>query len=101
MTQTNNQPLHGQGSVGGNARSLLFKRLDALDAQVNKFLDDPEVRRMVLQVGIVMLAKKYPALSLLLGAFGDTGTKQAQPRAAKNKPPVTVKRRGIGSQTNP
>ncbi len=95
MTQTNNQPPSGPGSASGNARSLLFSRLDDLDAQVNKFLDDPEVRRMVLQVGIVILAKKYPALSLLLGTFGDTGTKQTQPRAAKNNPPATTKRRKI------
>ena len=97
MEQNNSKSPTGQGSVGGTAKSRLFSRLDALDAQVGKFLDDPEVRRMVLQVGIVILAKKYPALSLLLGAFGDTGTKQTQARAAKNKPPAALKRCGIGS----
>ncbi len=72
----------------------LFGRLDGLDKMVNELLNDPNIRRMALEVGVVLLAKKYPALSFLLGAFGDTAVKQtAAPRRVPDRKPLPPRRR--------
>jgi hypothetical protein len=73
--------------------AALFGRLDALNREVNGLLNDPNVRRMALEVGIVLLAKKYPALSVLLGAFGDTGVKQTTAGRTAIRKPAPVKQR--------
>lgn len=95
MEHKNSISFPGQDSVDGDPTVALFGRLDALNKEVNGLLNDPNVRRMALEVGIVLLAKKYPALSVLLGAFGDTGAKQATGRAVVRKPAPASKRRGI------
>ena len=100
MEHKNSIPLSRQGSgavnQGDDPATALFGRLDALNREVNGLLNDPNVRRMALEVGIALLAKKYPALSVLLRAFGDTGAKQATAgRAAVRKAAPVKKRRGI------
>ena len=72
----------------------LFGRLDGLDKMVKELLNDPNIRRMALEVGVVLLAKKYPALSFLLGAFGDTAVKQtAAPRRVPDRKPLPPRKR--------
>jgi hypothetical protein len=98
--QRNNIPLLRQGSTGdSNPAAALYGRLDTLNRQVTEFMNDPIIRRMALEVGIVLLAKRYPALSVLLGAFGDTSAKQsaAHRNTVGRKPlPVSKKqKRGI------
>jgi hypothetical protein len=78
--QKNNIPLprqsSGVGNQDGDPTATLYGKLDVLNGQVNEIMNDPTVRRMALEVGIVLLAKRYPALSVLLGVFGDTAMKQ-------------------------
>ena len=49
-------------------------------------MSDPAIRRMVLEVGIVLLAKRYPALGALIGFFGETAARKAPGRAVNRKP---------------
>ncbi|MDR2882804.1 MAG: hypothetical protein LBU98_03395 [Alistipes sp.] len=93
MERKNNIPLPGQVPAGGDRTAALFSRLDTLNAQVHELLNDPAIRRMVLDVGIVLLSKKYPALGVLLGSLGgakEHKSAQVQPfgnRAATIGPP--------------
>jgi hypothetical protein len=96
MEQKNSIPPLGQGPAGGDPAAALFGRLDALNKQVNELLNDPTVRRMAIDVGIVLLSKKYPALGALLGAFGDTGVKQAAAGRTAAGKPAPVKKIGRG-----
>lgn len=96
MERKNSIPPPGQSSAGGDPAAALYGRLDALNKQVKELLNDPAVRRVALDVGIVLLAKRYPALGALLGTFGDAGTKQAPGRRTVGKPPPAKKNgRGI------
>ncbi len=93
MDHKNSIPLPGQGSGAvnqdSNPAAALFGRLDTLNREVSSLLNDPNVRRMALEVGVVLLANKYPALSYLLGAFGDTAVKQtAAPRRVPDRKPL-------------
>ena len=94
MERNSSTPLPGRGPAGGDPMAPLFGRLDGLDKMVNELLNDPNIRRMALEVGVVLLAKKYPALSFLLGAFGDTAVKQtAAPRRVPDRKPLPPRRR--------
>ncbi len=97
MERNSSTPLPGRGPAGGDPMAPLFGRLDGLDKMVNELLNDPNIRRMALEIGVVLLAKKYPALSFLLGAFGDTAVKQtaATRRVPNMKPLPPRKRLGI------
>lgn len=95
MKNKNNILPPEQGSAGGGETAILFGKLDSLNTLVGEIMNDPQVRRMALEVGIVLLAKKYPALSVLLGAFGDTGTKHAAKPVAGRRP-IPAKKNGRG-----
>ncbi len=96
MEQKNNIPPLRQGSAeGGDPVASLFGRLDDLNRLLTELMNDPAVRRMALEVGIVLLAKKYPALSAMLGTFAQTGVKKVPQRAAVKKP-LPAKKKGMG-----
>jgi hypothetical protein len=96
MERENNiPPLRQSSAEGGAPAADLFGRLDVLNGQVTEFMNDPALRRMALEVGIVLLAKRYPALGVLLGAFMETGVKKA-PRHAAVKKPLPAKKKGLG-----
>ncbi len=89
-------PLPGIAPAVGGTPTALFGRLDALNAQVNKLLNDPVIRRMALDVGIVLLSKRYPALSFLLGGLGETTPKQSAPKRAPGRKPAPTRKIGRG-----
>jgi hypothetical protein len=95
--QKNSIPLLRQGSAeGGNPVSALYGRLDVLNRQVTEFMNDPAVRRMALEVGIVLLAKRYPALGTVLGAIGASAKQGAAPRNTVGRKPLPVSKRKHG-----
>ncbi len=103
-TNSNIQALPGLGSASGGAGgaeelAALYGKLEALNTQVNEILGDPVVRRIALEVGVAMLAKKFPALGTLLGTLGGVAatTKQATAvrQAPRRHPPVVKRGRGI------
>jgi hypothetical protein len=97
MEKKSNKLLPGPTPASGGTPTALYGQLDALNEQVNKLLSDPNIRRVALEVGIVLLAKRYPALSFLLGSLGGTGVKQTPaPRHAAARRPAPAKKRGRG-----
>ena len=95
MEHKNNMPFPGRGPAGGDPMAPLFGRLDGLDKMVNELLNDPNIRRMALEIGVVLLAKKYPALSFLLGTMlpPSLETSPAVTRRVPDRKPLPPRKR--------
>ena len=94
-TNSNIQALPGFGSASAEELAALYGKLNALNTQVNEIMNDPFVRRMALEVGIALLAKKFPALDALLGSLGGVAATPKQATAVRTAPrryPPAVKR---------